>query len=186
MPESFIPVWMSIGEAEQFRATLGELEDSEAGLPERELSLIEGALERERPRSFEQMQVEQRLSEGMGEEVPRIFQRQHVQYLRIDLPLREVKAILVPHTIIAANGTPDQMNAFDEAMTELRAFLRTSIKSTTTQKPQDEERCGGSGKLIRCDCRPSLDGGGWRHEADCSDLVCPGCPDCQPHDEEER
>lgn len=67
MPESFIPVWMSIGEAEQLRATLGELEDSEAGLPERELSLIDGALEEEKPRSFEQMQAEQRLSEGTGE-----------------------------------------------------------------------------------------------------------------------
>ena len=60
MPESFIPVWMSVGEAENFRSTLHELDDSEAGLPERELSLIEGALERERPRTYAEMDAEQK------------------------------------------------------------------------------------------------------------------------------
>jgi hypothetical protein len=58
MPESFIPVWMSVGEAENFQRTLHELDGSEAGLPERELSLIEGALERERPRTYAEMEAE--------------------------------------------------------------------------------------------------------------------------------
>lgn len=60
MPESFIPVWMSVGEAENFKRTLHELDDSEAGLPERELSLIEGALERERRRTYAEMDAEQK------------------------------------------------------------------------------------------------------------------------------
>lgn len=58
MPESFIPIWMSVGEAENLRRTLYELENSEAGLPERELSLVDGALERERRRTFQEMQAE--------------------------------------------------------------------------------------------------------------------------------
>jgi hypothetical protein len=60
MPESFIPVWMSVGEAENFQRTLNELDHSEAGLPERELSLIEGALERERPRTYAEMDAERK------------------------------------------------------------------------------------------------------------------------------
>lgn len=60
MPESFIPVWMSIGEAEEFRRFLQDEARSDDGeFPEREYSLIEGAIEEERPRTFDQMQAEQ-------------------------------------------------------------------------------------------------------------------------------
>lgn len=59
MPESFIPVWMSVGEAENFRSLLQELgEDPMAEFPEREFDLIDSALREQRPRSFEEMEVE--------------------------------------------------------------------------------------------------------------------------------
>lgn len=59
MPESFIPVWMSLGEAEEFRRFLQEEARSTDGeFPEREFELINTALEEERPRSFEELQAE--------------------------------------------------------------------------------------------------------------------------------
>jgi hypothetical protein len=60
MPESFIPVWMSVGEAEKFQETLAELAGSEAGFPEREWGLITGALDNERRRSYAEMDAEQK------------------------------------------------------------------------------------------------------------------------------
>jgi DNA-directed RNA polymerase subunit M/transcription elongation factor TFIIS len=59
MPESFIPVWMSIGEAEEFRRFLQEeARSSEGEFPEREFELIDTALRDEKPRSFQQMEAE--------------------------------------------------------------------------------------------------------------------------------
>ncbi len=60
MPESFIPVWMSLGEAEEFRRFLQEEARSTDGeFPEREFDLIDSSLREERPRSFETMEKEQ-------------------------------------------------------------------------------------------------------------------------------
>jgi hypothetical protein len=71
MPESFIPVWMSIGEAEEFRRFLQEEARSTDGeFPEREYSLIDGALTEERPRTFEQMQAESAASTQSVSESP--------------------------------------------------------------------------------------------------------------------
>lgn len=62
MPESFIPVWMSLGEAEEFRRFLQEeARSTEGEFPERELELINSALREERPRSFEQLEAERKL-----------------------------------------------------------------------------------------------------------------------------
>ncbi len=59
MPESFIPVWMSLGEAEEFRRFLQEeARTTDGEFPEREFGLIETALRDERPRSFEAMEKE--------------------------------------------------------------------------------------------------------------------------------
>ena len=59
MPASFIPVWMSIGEAESFRSLLQEMaDDPMAEFPEREFDLIDTALQEEPPRSYEEMVAE--------------------------------------------------------------------------------------------------------------------------------
>jgi hypothetical protein len=59
MPESFIPVWMSLGEATEFRRFLQEeARSTEGEFPEREFELIDSALRDEKPRSFEQMEAE--------------------------------------------------------------------------------------------------------------------------------
>jgi hypothetical protein len=67
MPESFIPVWMSLGEAEEFRRFLQEeARSAEGEFPEREFELLDSALREERPRSFDEMQAECKASEGRG------------------------------------------------------------------------------------------------------------------------
>lgn len=59
MPESFIPVWMSIGEAQEFRCFLQEQARTTDGeFPGREFDLIDHALGTERPRSFDEMKAE--------------------------------------------------------------------------------------------------------------------------------
>jgi hypothetical protein len=61
MPESFIPVWMSLGEATEFRRFLQEeARSTEGEFPEREFVLIDTALGGERPRSFAEMDAEQK------------------------------------------------------------------------------------------------------------------------------
>ena len=69
MPESFIPVWMSIGEAEGFRSLLQELAaDPTAEFPEREFDLIDSALREERPRTFGEMEKERVFVPMAGQE----------------------------------------------------------------------------------------------------------------------
>lgn len=66
MPESFIPVWMSIGEAEEFRRFLQEeARSAEGEFPEREFELIDSALENERPRSYVAMEAERAACRGI-------------------------------------------------------------------------------------------------------------------------
>lgn len=61
MPESFIPVWMSLGEATEFRRFLQEeARSTEDEFPEREFELIDTALRDEHPRSFAEMDAEQK------------------------------------------------------------------------------------------------------------------------------
>lgn len=67
---------------------------------------------------------------------PRIYQRQHVQYVRLELPLREVKAVLGPHTIIAASGTAVQFEEFDKAWPEIRRLLRAALNDCDSSSPE--------------------------------------------------
>jgi len=60
MPESFIPVWMSVSEAEEFRDWLASMDDFQ----EREHGILESALSRQRPRSYDEMQAERGLVVG--------------------------------------------------------------------------------------------------------------------------
>jgi hypothetical protein len=98
MPESFIPVWMSVGEAENFQRTLHELDDSEAGLPERELSLIEGALERERRRSYAEMDAEQKAAAPSPQAEVQDCERREVDFngrpLIVNLPSGGTASVL--------------------------------------------------------------------------------------------
>lgn len=57
MPESFIPVWMSVGEAESAVAFIRGLPDF-VEHPEHLYDTIHDALEEERPRSFAEMERE--------------------------------------------------------------------------------------------------------------------------------
>lgn len=56
MPESFVPVWLSIGEVET--ALRWDAENQRCTLPGHLRESFEDALEDERPRSFEEMEAE--------------------------------------------------------------------------------------------------------------------------------
>jgi hypothetical protein len=72
-PTRFIPVWMSLAEAEEFRRFLQEeARTTDGEFPEREFGLVESALREERSRSFDEMQLE-RASEGELVEAVRAY-----------------------------------------------------------------------------------------------------------------
>lgn len=64
MPESFVPVWLSIGEIQT--ALRWDVEDARCCLPGHLRESFEDALEDERPRTFEEMEAE-RKAHQLGE-----------------------------------------------------------------------------------------------------------------------
>lgn len=84
---------------------------------------------------------------------PRTHQRQHIQYVAVELPVKEVKALLTPplRSVIAGTGTEREMNAFDGAKRVLWPLLEAALRpSEGSGAPLPEgEKCERV-YLVRC------------------------------------